>query len=153
MKKGRIGPWQTKATPEGSGLAPLGFVYLVEVEGMFYIGCKQLFSTRTLPPLKGQKRKRKVVKDSDWRTYYGSSKKLKQDVEEGAPVTRHILYWAYSKSELAYVELRLQMSADALRSPFFYNGIMNVRLPALKLRSDYKEAYAFAEKQLKQLTK
>ena len=54
-----------------------GFIYEVHhiESGKKYIGKKQLMSNRTLPPLKGQKRKRKVVKESDWKTYYGSQKK------------------------------------------------------------------------------
>ena len=32
----------------------------------FYIGKKSLYSHRTLPPLKGYKRKRKVIKESKW---------------------------------------------------------------------------------------
>ena len=56
----------------------IGFVYeLRDTENdKRYIGKKNLFSTRRLPPLKGQKRKRKVVKESDWKTYYGSSKNV-----------------------------------------------------------------------------
>ena len=45
----------------------IGFVYEVrdKTNDMRYIGKKNFFSTRRLPPLKGQKRKRKVVKESD----------------------------------------------------------------------------------------
>lgn len=128
------------APPEGA----LGFVYVIKAGKRSYIGCKKLVSNRTLPPLKGQKRKRKVQKPSDWVTYCGSSKKLLADIKAGAKVERTILYWAYSKSELAYVELRLQMATDALRSPDFYNGILNVRLPVLKLKDDYYKAYQYA---------
>ena len=52
-----------------------GFVYLItrlnalEGEPKFYIGCKKLKSKRKLPPLKGAKRKRTVVKKSDYETY------------------------------------------------------------------------------------
>jgi len=51
-----------------------GFVYVVThvISGKKYIGKKALFHNRTLPPLKGKKRRRKVVKESDWKTYFGS---------------------------------------------------------------------------------
>lgn len=126
----------------------LGFVYLVEVGSKRYIGCKRLLSHTTRPPLKGKKVKRKITKPSNWLTYCGSSKKLLEHIKRGADVRRTILYWASSKSELSYVELRLQMYVDALRSPIYYNGILNVRLPVLKLKDNYEEAYRHAQKYL-----
>ena len=42
----------------------------------FYIGKKSLYSHRTLPPLKGYKRKRKVIKESKWRDYSSSNKSV-----------------------------------------------------------------------------
>ena len=49
--------------PEGT----FGYVYQVThiPTGLKYIGKKQLISNRTLPPLKGEKRKRKIQKESD----------------------------------------------------------------------------------------
>ena len=47
-----------------------------------YLGKKVLYFNRTLPPLKGFKRKRKVVKESDWLTYYGSHEKIKTLLKE-----------------------------------------------------------------------
>ena len=46
---------------------------------MKYIGKKWMWSTRRLKPLKGQKRKRKKVSESDWRRYYGSSAHLNEE--------------------------------------------------------------------------
>ena len=59
------------------------FVYLITnlVDGRQYIGKKLTESTRTRPPLKGQKRKRKIRSESDWRDYWSSSDELKADVE------------------------------------------------------------------------
>ena len=56
-----------------------GFVYLVThtPSGKKYLGKKQLIANRTLPPLKGQKKKRKIQKESDWKTYYGSQAEIK----------------------------------------------------------------------------
>ena len=47
----------------------IGFIYKIrkKITGEFYIGRKSLYAHRTLPPLKGTKRKRKVVKESNWK--------------------------------------------------------------------------------------
>ena len=57
--------------PEGT----IGFIYKItnHQTGEYYIGKKSLYSKRTLPPLKGYKRKRKVVKESKWLDYRSSN--------------------------------------------------------------------------------
>ena len=62
----------------------VGFVYLITERdtGKKYIGKKFFWSKRRLPPLKGKSRKRTVVKESDWKDYYGSSEHLKTLVEQ-----------------------------------------------------------------------
>ena len=57
--------------PEGT----IGFIYKITngETGQYYIGKKSLYSHRTLPPLKGYKRKRKVVKESKWIDYRSSN--------------------------------------------------------------------------------
>ena len=56
-----------------------GFVYNIRnlITGQEYIGKKFFYSKRTLPPLKGKKRKRHVVKESDWKKYTSSSDDVK----------------------------------------------------------------------------
>ena len=63
----------------------VGFVYELEDKsnGKKYIGKKLLWSKRRLPPLKGKKRKRVQVKESDWKDYYGSNEEVKDLVEGG----------------------------------------------------------------------
>ena len=53
----------------------IGFIYKItnHQTGEYYIGKKSLYSKRTLPPLKGYKRKRKVVKESKWLDYRSSN--------------------------------------------------------------------------------
>ena len=53
----------------------VGFVYLITERdtNKKYVGKKFFWSTRKLPPLKDQKRKRTVKKQSDWMNYYCSS--------------------------------------------------------------------------------
>ena len=57
--------------PEGT----IGFIYKItnHQTGEYYIGKKSLYAKRTLPPLKGYKRKRKVIKESKWKEYRSSN--------------------------------------------------------------------------------
>jgi len=97
--------------PEGV----VGFVYLIKNEetGEWYVGKKSLYSTRSLPPLKGYKRKRKVTKLSDWLTYQSSSQKVKQWISP----KKYILKYCYSKKEMTYQEIKALMCSDALEDP------------------------------------
>ena len=62
----------------------LGFVYIITntKNNKLYIGKKGLMSKRRLPPLKGAKRKRIKIVETDWKTYCGSSEEVKLLVEE-----------------------------------------------------------------------
>ena len=105
--------------PEGA----IGFVYMIRWNedplardrstDKWYIGKKSLYSHRTLPPLKGMKRKRKVVKESDWLNYNSSSKVVKEWNEPW----KQILQFAYTKKELTYLETKLLFALDALEDP------------------------------------
>ena len=59
-----------------------GFVYLITntTTGQKYIGKKLAKFKTTKPPLKGKKNKRRGTKESDWKTYWGSSDRLNADV-------------------------------------------------------------------------
>ena len=94
--------------PEGV----VGFVYLISNEktGEWYVGKKSLYSTRSLPPLKGYKRKRKVTKQSDWINYQSSSQKVK----EWFSPKKYILKYCYSQKEMTYQEIKALMCSDAL---------------------------------------
>lgn len=97
--------------PEGV----VGFIYKIinlKTEE-YYIGKKSLYSTRTLPPLKGYSRKRKVTKQSDWLNYKSSSKTVKDWIY----TDKIILKWCYSKKELTYEEIRALMCNYALEDP------------------------------------
>ena len=60
-----------------------GFVYLITNldNNRKYVGKKLARFKTTKPPLKGKKNKRRGYKESDWRTYWGSSEHLIADVE------------------------------------------------------------------------
>ena len=109
--------------------AAVGFVYMIThiPSGKYYIGKKQLVSNRTLPPLKGTKRKRKVTKESDWRTYYSSNLWIKQQVKEGKAeeFKREIIRFCNCKKGLSYYEMYWQFKYDVLSDENSLNGNIN----------------------------
>lgn len=67
--------------------------------------------------------KKKVIKESDWKSYVGSSALLKEDISKGVKITRYILHFAYSKQELSYLEERELFCTQVLEhGDKFYNG-------------------------------
>lgn len=111
----------------------IGFVYIVTdtVSGMKYIGKKGFFSKVTKPPLKGKKRKRRSIKESDWKTYCGSSETVKTLVEENGldHFDREILHLCKSKGEMSYTEMREQIVRDVLLKPDEYlNGFVGGKI-------------------------
>ena len=58
----------------------IGFVYLITnlTNNKKYIGKKLTKFKVTKKPLKGKKNKRRSTKESDWRTYWGSSPTCKK---------------------------------------------------------------------------
>ena len=104
-----------------------GFVYLVThtPSGKKYLGKKQLISNRTLPPLKGSKRKRKIQKESDWKTYYGSQTEVKQLVKESKDkleFVREIIIFTSTKKQLTYFETKLQFVNEVLENDEYLNS-------------------------------
>ena len=117
----------------------IGFVYLITnlTDGKKYIGKKLAKFRKTKPPLKGKKRKRKSLVESDWRTYWGSSEHLLVDVTHLGTenFTREILYFCISRAELSYLEAREQFDRKVLETDEYYNGIINCRIGgSVKLR-------------------
>lgn len=114
--------------PEGV----VGFVYLITnlTNDRKYIGKKLAQFRKTKPPLKGRKNKRRSTVESDWRTYYGSSDELNEDVEKLGTDSfkREILYYCFNKSELSYIEAREQFRHKVLESDEYYNGHIRVRV-------------------------
>jgi|TARA_R110000822_G_scaffold51703_4_gene134411 hypothetical protein len=111
----------------------LGFVYEITDtrNGMIYIGKKGLMSKRKLPPLKGTKRKRIRIVETDWQSYYGSSDTVKALVEEHGTETfnRKIVRLCKSKGELNYYEARLQFETDCLLKPDeYYNAFIGCKI-------------------------
>jgi len=109
----------------------VGFVYLVIFDnGKKYIGKKKFWSKVTRPPLKGKKRKRRSLKESDWKTYCGSSETVKKLIEENGldSVKREILHLCKGAGELSYMEMVEQVERKVLLRDDYYNGIIQCRI-------------------------
>ena len=116
----------------------VGFVYLITntVNGKKYVGKKLAkFSKTTYKTVKlknGNKKRKKIRSkiNSDWQTYYGSSKELQDDVIKFGTeqFTREILYLCRSKAECSYIEARTQFERKVLESNDYYNGQISVRI-------------------------
>ncbi len=116
--------------PEGT----IGYIYEIrnKLTDKFYIGRKNLYSTRTkalgkkeLAQLtdKRSSKKKKVVKESDWKIYMGSNPELKKDITEHGTdyLDREILYICYNSLQMNYQELRFQILKGVLESNNCYN--------------------------------
>ncbi len=110
----------------------VGFVYIITntTNDRQYIGKKLAQFSRSRPPLKGKKNKRRTKVESDWRDYYGSSDELNEDIVQLGKDSfkREILFYCYSKSELSYIEAREQFNYKVLESDKYYNGHIRVRV-------------------------
>jgi len=113
-----------------------GFVYEITNlnSGKIYIGKKTYQKKIRRNPLKGNKRVRKCVVESDWKKYWGSSRQLLEDIEEYGynSFKRTILCSYKTKWECTYYELKEQIDRSVLLSEDFYNGIIQVRLGGMK---------------------
>lgn len=118
-----------------------GFVYLITnlTNDKKYVGKKLARFKVTRPPLKGKKNKRRSTKESDWRTYWGSSEHLLADVEKLGEenFTREILHYCQSRGMLSYLEAKEQFDREVLLSDDYYNGIINVRVGSSKVLQEH----------------
>ena len=108
------------------------FVYLITnlLNHKKYVGKKLAKFKTTKKPLKGKKNKRRGTKESDWKTYWGSSAQLIDDVEKLGEhrFTREILYYCPSRGVASYIEAQEQFERKVLETDDYYNGIINVRI-------------------------
>jgi len=118
-----------------------GFIYMIThlPTGKAYIGKKVLQHTRKVKLGKkelkmyegvvGRRPSYKLaVKESDWQTYWGSNKYLKELLNEEPKENfeRHIIACATSKKLLTYYEVKYQMVYQVLEKPdeFFNDNIL-----------------------------
>jgi hypothetical protein len=115
--------------PEGA----FGFVYEVShfPSNKRYVGRKQLISVTTkslgkkeLAELtdKRASKKKKVQKESDWKTYYGSHSEIKQLIKDGKKdeFERTIIEFAFSPKHLTYLETKYLFSLGVLENGDVY---------------------------------
>jgi len=120
----------------------IGFVYLITnlTNNKKYIG-KKLFNFTRRKAVKGKTRKKKVTKESDWKTYFGSNAELNKDVLELGQdkFKREILILCKSKGTANYWEAKLQMEHCVLEKPEeYYNEWIIVKVHRSHIKSvDY----------------
>ena len=116
---------EIKDLPEGT----FGFIYQTThiPTGKKYIGKKSLIYN--LKKKLGKKEKallegkgrpptfKRVLKESDWKTYYGSHAFIKEANND----ERKILQIAYNKKELTYLECKYQFILEVLESKNYLN--------------------------------
>lgn len=116
----------------------VGFVYLITdlSTNKKYVGKKFFWSKRRLPPLKGKSRRRVVVKESDWKQYYGSSEDLKTLVENKGEdfYYREILHLCKSKGECSYLEAKEQFDRDVLYRDDYFNEFIGCKIHSKHLK-------------------
>lgn len=108
----------------------IAFVYLITnlINNRKYIG-KKLFYSHKYKQV--NKKRKKVIIESDWQDYWSSSEELKKDVEllGKENFKREILYLCKNKGTASYLECREQIDRRVLENQSdYYNGIVNLRV-------------------------
>jgi len=102
----------------------VGFVYCIvnRIDGRKYIGRKYFHSIRKV---KGKSRRQRS--DSDWKTYYGSSKELIEDVKKHGEENfgRFILSLHTTRGDCNYEEVKQQFLNNVLEEDGWYNETIN----------------------------
>ena len=130
-----------------------GFIYETKhiPSGQKYLGKKVLFfernkrlGKRALQALKEERAKKglkgrvplkqKVITESDWKDYYGSSDRLNEDIGllGKEKFKREIMFFCTSKAQCNYIEAREQFAHKVLESDEWYNGHIRVRVHKFK---------------------
>ena len=109
-----------------------GFVYLITnlATSQKYVGKKFFWSKKTLPITKTRKRRKKLLVESDWQSYYGSNRYIAEEVVEfGTDLFhREILHLCKTRGECAYMEAKEQFDRGVLLTDDYYNGIIQIKL-------------------------
>jgi hypothetical protein len=117
----------------------VGFVYIITnlISNKRYIG-KKLFNFTRSKAIKGKTRRKRVTKESDWKTYFGSNAVLNNDVLELGQdkFKREILVLCKSKGTANYWEAKLQMEQSVLEKPDeYYNEWIIVKVHRSHIKS------------------
>ena len=116
-------------------LGTFGFIYEVSTsEGKKYIGKKALYHNKKTKLKKselaeqsgrGRRALHKIVsKESDWKTYYGSNKHLKNQITEGEVTLKNlgkqVIEIGFNKKHLTYLETKYLFQFGVLENPEIY---------------------------------
>lgn len=105
-----------------------GFIYEItnNVTGRKYIGRKYFTQAKTYQ-LKGKKKRKRV--ESDWRTYWGSSKELLSDIDKYGVenFSRKILKLCESRGNTNYWEAKFQFDNNVLLDDNYYNDWIMIK--------------------------
>jgi len=104
-----------------------GFVYLIEnlVNGRKYVG-KKLFFFKGFKTVK--KKKKRILVESDWKSYYGSSNALQKDIAEIGKINfRRVIL------QCSYLEMKEQVERNAILADEYYNDQIRVRVTRVQL--------------------
>ena len=112
--------------------ALVGFVYEIEEiqTGKKYIGKKLFWKSKILPITKTRKRRKRTKVVSDWKTYYGSSESLKEQVVANGEdlYKRTILRLCETKGDCSYYEAKYQFDNDVLLRDDYYNEFIGLKV-------------------------
>lgn len=111
-----------------------GFLYRITElsSGMEYVGKKQLHQ-HLRKAVKGKVNKKKVIKESDWKTYTGSSVRLNLAIAATGKDNYkfEIISLHKTRASLVYAEVKLQIAEEVLRTRLpngdrkYYNGLIS----------------------------
>ena len=108
------------------------FVYIITnlENNKKYIG-KKIFTSVRRQKVKGKKRRKKVQKESNWKSYFGSNLALIADVDRLGKdkFEREIVKLCKTRGTASYWEAKLQMQHEVLENPDkFYNEWIMVKV-------------------------
>ena len=121
--------------PEYDKISHAGFVYIItnNITGKKYIG-KKIFTFAKTKQVKKKKKKFRIA--SDWKSYFGSNKELKHDVENLGKenFTREILHLCKTKGTANYFEIYEIMVRQAILSEEYYNQWISVKVSKSQIK-------------------
>lgn len=114
----------------------VGFIYKITntINGRIYVGKKILFnshrstiSKREKAITKTRKKFKVIVKESNWKTYFGSCKELQEDIKKYGEqyFVREILEFCHSKRYMTYCEVKYQFKYEVLENDSYNGNIMS----------------------------
>ena len=128
--------WYYGGVPFEEDGTHFGYVYLIEnlITGKKYIG-RKYFTAAGTKQIKGKRKK--IRKESDWKSYFGSNETLKVEVAELGEhnFRRTILHLCKSKSECSYLETFEIFSRHALLNELYYNDWVSAKIRRAHLKN------------------